>query len=272
MSLDDSEYDTAKSIATLIKASSTSKNLLLPPPMSWADVKRLLDVDEDENVEPADDTDDVLADAIVDAARSLVHTERVGNIEVSVDVGASLAALFDRNAPQSKELKPRLLLAWHLTNDTASLAGMLTCCHWARDTTLGTDRFTQTFCDRIANLPRLSSSTTLFIDVVASRGRPQGVGALLVLSAYQLVMRSRSLQVLCTIAVTEAGKRMFEQLGFNTYRFREDGGTSTFCWIKAGELQAANIDRRLRLHREMPKYCWRKGATARTSSRKYPRC
>ena len=272
MSWDNDAYSSTRSVTALVKAACASKNLLIPSPLSFHDVARLIDVDEDESVSPREDQDDPLAQEICDAAEALEYTERSGGVETTVSVTDSMAALFDRSSAEAQALKPRLFIAWRMQGDSQqSVAAMLCACLYSRDETLGTQRFTQSYCAQ-HRIPRIGENS-LFIDVVSSRrGQPHAAGALLVLSAYLLVMRSRSLDTLATIAVTPSMKRLCEQLGMETFDYREDGAQRTFAWAKKGDLSASDIAGRLRLHREFEELCWRAGATARTQDKRYPRC
>lgn len=267
-SLDSEGFDSKRSIATIVKASCASKGVLIPPPYPYSSIKRLIDVDEDENVTVSEDTEDTLADDIVEAAEELAYTERgQGGVETGVSVTASLAALFDRNCAEAKELKPRLWLAFH----DESIVGMLVACLWTRDDTLGTTRFNADACSR-HRIPRFSGTNTLFVDVVSAGGRPHGVGALLLLSAYLLVSRSRTLEYLCTIAVTQQGRTLCERLGMHSHAYREGGAQRALCWAKGGELTASDINSRLRLSQAVLDQCWRTGLTPRTRDKVYPRC
>ena len=268
--LESEDYNTKRSIATIVKASCASKGLLIPPPYSYSAIKRLIDVDEDESVTASEDTDDPLAEELVEAAEDLRHTERAHGVETSVEPTASLAALFD-STPEARELKPRLWLAWDV-QDEPQIVGILTACAWTRDDSLGTTRFTGDLCSQ-HRIPRFTSTNTLFVDVVSSRrGAPHGVGALCLLSAYGLVSRSRSLEYLCTIAVTDQGRTLCEKLGMRSYAYREGGARFALCWTKGGELKASDINRRLRLKSSVIEQCWRSGLTPRTSEKRYPRC
>ena len=271
MPWDNDAYSSTRSITALVKAACASKNLLIPTPLSFHDVARLIEVDEDESVSPREDQDDPLAQELCDAAEALEYTERASGVETTVSVTDSMAALFDRSSAEARALKPRLFIAWRMQGDSQqSDAAMLCACLYSRDETLGTQRFTQSYCAQ-HRIPRLGENS-LFIDVVSSRGQPQAAGALLVLSAYLLVMRSRTLEYLCTIAVTAKIKRLCEQLGMDTYEYREDGAQRTFAWCKKGDLSASNIAGRLRLRREFSELCWRAGATTHTQDKRYPRC
>tara|TARA_B110000046_G_scaffold180863_1_gene212125 strand:- start:281 stop:1093 length:813 start_codon:yes stop_codon:yes gene_type:complete len=270
MPWDNDAYNSTRSITALVKAACASKNLLIPSPLSFHDVARLIEVDEDESVSPREDQDDPLAQELCDAAEALEYTERSGGVETTVSVTDSMAALFDRSSAEAKALKPRLFIAWRMQGESQSIAAMLCACLYSRDETLGTDRFTHTYCAQ-HGIPRLGDNS-LFIDVVSSRGQPHAAGALLVLTAYNMVMRSRALDYLCTIAVTPKMKRLCEQLGMDTFDYREEGAARTLAWSKKGDLSASDIAGRLRLHREFSELCWRAGATQRTQDKRYPRC
>lgn len=268
--LSDESFNTSRSLATLVKAAAASRGVLLQPPLNFSSVKRLIEVDPDtEEINVNEETDDVLAEQLVDAAAELSFVERQGSSEVSVDPSSSLAALFDKDCVEAKELKPRLFLAWNVSSDP-EICGILTACEFSKDATLGTNRFTQSYMDQ-HSIPRLTANNCLFIDVVSSSGDPRGTGALLVCNSYLTVFRSRKFDYLATIAVSQPGQNLFERLGFHTHSFRE-GTQRKFCWIKAGELTAVDANRRLRVDSKLPDLCWRHGFSARTSHKRYARC
>jgi hypothetical protein len=267
---DNESYNTSKSITTLVKTSAAAKSILLPPPLHYHAVKRLIIVDEDESIDADDEQEDELGEDIVEAASRLSFAEQQGSTHVSVDVAGSLAALFDRDCKLARDLKPRLWLAWDLSNDP-NIQGMLTACEWSRDQSLGTERFTSKFCDD-HSIPRLSANNCLFIDVVSSSRSKYGVGALLLLSAYLLVCRSKKYEFLATIAVTEQGRKLTEQIGMHAYSYREGGGKRSFSWCKANELTASDISRRLRVPSEIESVCFRDGYSHRTHHQKFSRC
>ena len=270
MPFDSESYNTTRAITSLVKASASSKNLLIPSPLSFRDVARLITVDpDDESVTPNENSDDPLGEEIVEAAEDLEHTERSGGVETTVSVTDSLAALFDSSSAGAKLLKPRLFVAWSVTNATQTIAALGCVCLYSRDATLGTERFTQSYCVQ-HSIPRLGANT-LFVDVVSSRG-PQAAGTLLFLSAYLQVMRSRTLEYLATICVTPSMRRLCEQLGMGLFDYREGGAQRTFAWARKGDLEASNINARLRLTRDFEAKCFRDGLTARTAGLKYPRC
>ena len=270
VAMEDESFNTTRSMATIVRASATSKGVLLLPPLNYSSVKRLIQV-ADDSVSPNPDSNDSLGDEICSAANDLMFTETKGNSLISVSPAHSLAALFDADSPQAKALKPRLFLALYISADRPSIVGILTACEFSRDDTLGTTKFTQGYLDT-HSIPRLSGSNCLFVDVVSSSGQPQGVGALLVLNAYITVMRSRKYDYLCTIAVSESGRTLCQQLGFKTHPYRVSGTQRQLCWIKAGELKATLVSQRLRLVKTLPNICWRHGFTARTSHKRYDRC
>ena len=108
MSYDDSEtYNSTKSLTAMFKVACATKGVNIMPPLSYYDVRRLIDID-DEEVTAAEDADE-LGEPLVEAAESLAHEERVGNSQVTVEPVQSLALLFDSS--EAKSLKPRLLVA-----------------------------------------------------------------------------------------------------------------------------------------------------------------
>ena len=266
---DDESFSTPKSVATLVKAAATARSILLQPPLNYSSVKRLIAVDEDEEISPNPESDDQLAEEICEAAANLEFTETQGSSEVSVAPAHSLAALFDADSPEARNLKPKLYLGWDISEEP-QIVGMLTCCEWSRDSTLGTTKFTQAYCDS-HSIPRLSASNALFVDVISASGTPRGVGALLMINCYLSVCRSRKYEYLSTIAVSAPGKSLCSKLGFHRHSYR-DGTQRDFCWAKAGELSAADLDQRLRIDRAIPDLCWRHGFLARNSHVRYSRC
>jgi len=268
--LEDDSFKTKRSLGTLVKAAATARSVLLQPPLNFSSVKRLIEVDEDtEEISANEECDDQLAEELVDAAADLSFTERQGSSEISVDPSASLATLFDKDSQDAKTLKPRLYLAWEMS-DAPNICGILTACEFSRDDSLGTSKFSQSYMDS-RGIPRLSANNCLLVDVVSSSGDPRGVGALLLISAYMTVFRSRKYEYLAAVAVSAPGKSLCERLGFHTHSFRE-GTQRQFCWIRAGELSAADLNRRLRVDSKLPAVCWRHGFTARTSHKRYARC
>jgi hypothetical protein len=270
--LDNVSYDSKRSIATFFKIACTSRNLLIPAALPYSQVKRLILTDEeDDSVVVADEEcDDELAEVLVESASGLSFTERVGNSEVSVDVMASLATLFDRDSAEARALKPRLFLAYAIRDNEAEIKGILTCCNFERDPSISTQRFTQAYCTQ-HDIPRLSNA--LLIDCVASTRESElrGTGALLVLAACIACQRSKTLDLICTVAVTTAGKRLFQVLGFNEHKYREGTPRSLF-WVRPNELRAIDIQRRLRWDPSVQAKCWRRGMQQRTQNTFYPRC
>ena len=201
---------------------------------------------------PNEDSDDILGEEIRTAAEELAFEMTEGNIHLVVDPVASIAVMFDAESSFARQLKPRLWLAWDV-EDEPKIVGMLTACEWTRDEALGTARFTREVLGQ-HSIPRFSASDTLLVDVVVS-GEPHGTGALLLLSAYLLVCRSKSLKYITCIAVSASGRTLCEKLGFNTYSYRERGAQRVLCWAKKHELRASDANRRLRVHRSLPDLC-----------------
>jgi hypothetical protein len=118
MPWDNDAYNSTRSITALVKAACASKNLLIPSPLSFHDVARLIEVDQDESVSPREDQDDPLAQELCDAAIALEYTERSDGVETTVSVSDSMAALFDRSSAEARALKPRLFIAWRMQGDS----------------------------------------------------------------------------------------------------------------------------------------------------------
>ena len=260
---DSESYNEPKSLTSLLRVASSQLGITTAT-LSYHEVRRLVDID-DEEVEAKEDAEDDMAEALVDASESLAYTERVGGNEVTVEPLSSIALLFDVEA---KDLKARVLLAMD-SRRSLDISAILVCCDFARDDGLGTTRFTAAYCTQ-HRLPRFDSST-LFIDVVSSGASPRGAGTLLVLTAYLLAGRSRKYNKCVTVAVTEKGKKLFRDLGWEEHRYREGGPRSLF-YIGKGEMTAQNVQARLRLDDEVKGRCFRPGASARTADKRYARC
>ena len=260
----DSEgYSTPSSLNSLMRVATSSLGVNVIR-LSYHQMRRLVDID-DEVVTPSEDADDDLAEALVEAAEELAYTERVGNTEVSVEPLQSIALLFDSG--EAKSVKARLFLAVDARR-SLDISAMLIACDFTRVEGLGTNRFTQAYCTQ-HSIPRLDSST-LFIDVVASAANPRGAGTLLVLACYLLAQRSQKYRV-ATVGVSNQGKKLFRDMGWEEHNYRE-GGPRTLFWIETGELKAADVQARLRLDDSVKSRCFRKGASARTANKRYARC
>lgn len=258
------DYDTSKSIATFLRLSQVAVGTLVQT-HSWHAVKRLIEVNSDEEVEAA--SDDPLAEMLVEGAEALRHTEPSGAGEYDIEPTASLAALFDGNSNVAKSLKPKLHLAYDLRTD-ASICGFCSACDWSVDESLGTSRFVASYL-REHKLPHFDSSWVL-IDVIAS-SKPM-TGALLCLQVY-LAAKAKSGVV--AIAVTKGGKSLFSKLGFESHPFREEGGHKALMYAPAGSLSMATINRRLKFAGDkelLSSICWRFGLTPKTSGSLVRRC
>ena len=232
----DERYDTSSAIQTFCRLASVTLGTLVPPNFSYHTIKRLISFDEEDGLEPQ--SDDPLAELLVEASDELGSTVIEGSYEVEVDPSASLATLFAGSF--GKGAKARLFLAFDL-RDAAKICGFLTCCEWTRDASLGNERFNQSYCAS-NKLPRFGSGW-LFIDVVASA--KAGSGALLVLQAYLLACRARRYEGVCAVCVTKKGRSLFQSLGFELHGYRE-GAPRTLAYATAGSLSMRHIMRRLR--------------------------
>ena len=292
----DDRYDQHhKNLTTYVKLASTSLGVVLSQPLHYHAVRRLIHVTEGDELEANEESEDALAELLVEAAHGLHFEEEVGARVVEVDAAASVAALFDPECSTAKAYKPLLFLAIDVRSpagvqgesggdsrkdgarkdgDGARICGLATVCEWVRDATLGTERWTKPELAK-AGAPRLDSSW-LLIDVIASRHR--GCGVLLAVQVYLMVTRSRKHSGVVALAVTKAGRDMFAKLGFSTHTYRASGQSITLCYARAGTLSLQRIRRRLSFSGDqvlLDSLCWREGYTSRTSGssgKVYSRC
>ena len=75
---------------------------MIQPPLNYAAVKRLIQVEKDESISPNEDSNDILGEEICTTAEDLAFEERQGSIQLSVDPAASIAALFDGESDFAK--------------------------------------------------------------------------------------------------------------------------------------------------------------------------
>ena len=267
-----------KILTTYHRLAGIALGVVTPPSLTFHMVRRLISVDEEtEEVSANEESTDPLAQLLVEAASSMAFSEETSSHVMDVDASASLAALFDGDA--AKSLKPRLFVAISVRatssssasagDEDARICGLLTTCEWTRDATLGTERFTQKELSKLG-APRLDSSW-LLIDVVASKRR--GCGVLLALQAYLLACKSRQYHGVVALAVTRAGRQLFEKLGFATHAYREGGVSKALCYARAGSLSLMQIRRRLAFPGSttlLESYCYREGV--RDADKIYSRC
>jgi hypothetical protein len=260
-------FDSAKSLATFARLTGIASGTLVAPPLSFHDVRRLITVTEDDEVEPNEESDDPLSELLVEAAANLATSHRVGSSVVDVDPEGSLSTLFDGESDLARSLKPKLFLAYDLT-DGASICGFCSTCQWTVDDALSTKKLTAAYC-REHDVPRFTSSDTWIIDVVAS-SKPK-TGAQLVLAVYLMAMRSKTIRYLTAVAVSPEGKSLFAKMGFRTHSFRE-GTARTLCWIKAGDMRAEDLHQRLDWDEAIESVCWRRALTPRAKHSLLSRC
>ena len=284
----DERYDEShKTLATYVKLASTSLGVVLSQPLNYHAVRRLVQVTEDEELEANEESEDALAELLVEAAHELRFEEEVGARVVEVDAAASVAALFDPECSTAKAYKPLLFLAIDVRSGGsdgsrsggsrggggggARICGLATVCDRVRDATLGTERWTQQELAK-AGAPRLDSSW-LLIDAIASRQR--GCGVLLAVQVYLMATRSRKHSGVVALAVTKSGRDLFAKLGFSTHTYRASGQSITLCYARSGALSLQRIRRRLSFSGDqvlLDSLCWREGYTHRTSGKVYARC
>lgn len=227
-------------------------------------IKRLIEVDGDDI---AADSDDPLAELIVDGVKALPSVESDSQGELSIDPPASMAALFQDHS-LARSLKPKLFLGLDLQDD-AAVCGMLTMCTFERDDALSTSRLSQTYCST-HRLPCIDSNWKL-VDVVASS--KHGTGALLLLSALIHAARAKKTGIV-SVGVTRAGRRLFESFGFSTeHSWRERGSQRYLCYCRLSDLHLADLHARLRVHDSLlTDVCFRNGLTARSMHNLVGRC
>ena len=227
-------------------------------------IRRLIDVEGDDITA---DSDDALGEQIVDGVKALPSMETDGKGELSIDPPASMAALFQDHS-LARSLKPKLFVGFDL-QDEATVCGMLTMCTFERDDALSTSRLSQTYCTT-HKLPRIDSNWQL-VDVVASS--KQGTGALLLLAALIHAARAKKTGIL-SIAVTRAGRRLFQSFGFDTeHGWRERGSQRYLCYTRLADVQLADLHSRLRVHDSLlTDVCFRNGLTPRSVHNLVGRC
>lgn len=263
--LDDARLDQIRFFSLYAKLAAIQLGTLVNA-HDYHTVKRLVQVEEESIV--AAESEDPLAEILVEGILSLPSTERDGATELSIEPGGSMAALF-QDHPLARALKPKLWIAYDLQDEEPVVCGMLTSCLYERDDALSTTRLTHQYCSR-HGLPRLDSNWTL-IDVVAS-SKP-GTGALLLLSAIVTAARQKRTGI-CSIAVTKAGRRLFASFGFETsHGWREKGGHRYLCHARISDLHLADLHRRLRVHDALiTDVCFREGLTKASKDRLIGRC
>lgn len=262
------QFDSAKSLQIYSKLTQIALGTIVPPSYNFHAIRRLLRIDDDD-VTPA--SDDPLASALIKAASSMKHTERSGQVEVDVEPLISLATLFDSASPTAKGLHPKLYLAYDLRKASVPICGLTSVCDFTRDDSLGTERFSQAFC-RDHDLPRFGSDW-LLIDIVASK--KHGTGALLILQVYMLACRARDKAGVCAVAVTKSGKKLFADLGFESFSFRDDGLSKSFMYARANSLTLTKMIQRLSFPGDkvmLEDLCFRFGLTEKSSDRVMGRC
>ena len=113
----------------------------------------------------------------------------------------------------------------------------------------------------------------LLVDVIASKKR--GSGALLILQAYMLACRARDKAGVCAVAVTRSGKKLFADLGFESFSFRDDGLSKSLMFARANGLALSKMIERLHFPGSkvmLEDICFRFGLTDKTSDRVLGRC
>ncbi|MDC0525415.1 hypothetical protein OAO87_00355 [bacterium] len=234
---------------------------------SYNDIKRLIRTIDDSDEEGIEaNSEDPLAERLVEGIAALPNSERDAAGELEISPSASVGALF-QPIPEARELRPRLWIGFDLSNDDAPVCAMLTACDFTTDKALSTARFTSQYLTT-HSLPRFDAQWTL-IDVVSASKK--GAGGLLALHAYLAATRAHRKGV-CSIAVTKAGKRLFDTLGFDcSHSWREKGSVRYLCHASA--LHMEDIHAKLKVADPLlQQICWREGLTERSRASLVGRC
>ena len=259
VSADNADLSNPKHLQTYAKLIGIQTGLLVQA-LNYNDVKRMVDID-DEDVEPGDDP---LAEILIDGLQEMETDD-----DAEIRPIGSVAALFDKGDLQ-KSLRPRLLAAYSL-RDGVSMVGAVVTCLFARDETLGTSILTQSWCAS-HSLPRFDARWSL-IDVIASQQQP--AGALLTLHAILAASRARMAGV-CAVAATAAGHRLLRSLNFTCVAFRERGSQRHICYLRLPQdLSFAHVKRKLRFDGDVQivgSVCWRDSISARAKYSIVGRC
>ena len=256
---DGNTLNAAKHIAVYAKVVGIQTSLLVQS-LSYHDVKRMISIDDDEVVHAGDDP---LSSLLVDGITQLSCSDEYCEIHPI----ASISALFDTGDLQ-RSLKPRLFMAISL-RDNVQLVGCVTTCLFLKDSSLGTDLFSHSYCSK-NSLPRFSN--WLFVDIVASRAKPSG-GLLLVHAILQCCRLK--LHGCCAVAVSNGGHKLLKSLNFSSYKFKEHGSVRHMCYLRTQDISFKHIKQHLKFagsERIIDEICWRDSLSTRALSSLVGRC
>lgn len=301
VSIDDGQWDNAKNMAMIAKVAAVQTSLLVNS-YGYHDIARLIsmkdqceDEDEDEEEEEDDDddrteveetddeddccegkylvaqSDDPLAEVLVNSLEALESTVREGPNELYISPALSVGELFQKGNKGARDLKPRLLLVFDLTSDDAACVGALTACKWTLRDDLLTSRFTNQYITR-HKLPR-NLSSYLFIDVISASKPPSGLLMMLTLAVY--AARSKYAGI-AMVAVSKKGIALGRNFGCESHAYREDGAARQLMHIALADISVAHVNRKLRIgsanNKVLTQLCARHGLGKTNAQKIYTRC
>ena len=124
-SLDNDGFDSTKPMTLFLKTVSIQCGIMAVP-YSGPDLRRWIDVDDDDEISVSENTEDPLAELLYDSLTDLSQEDiQVGNNLVDVNPAASVSVLA-RKTPESRALKARVWLAYDLRDDNANVVAVVT--------------------------------------------------------------------------------------------------------------------------------------------------
>ena len=281
--LDSDEFNTGKNIGMVTKISSVATQILVNQ-YSYADVVRMIKVtdrgggssDDDDSEDGTEDECDIrlvaksrdpLAETLATCIESMETTVREGSDEISISPAMSVAELFHKD---SKQLKPRLFVAFDLSSDDADCVGVSTVCNFVESSDCLTKRFTSSYLRR-NSIPDLSDY--LLIDTISTRKPPSGL--MILLNILTTALKSKK-EGICMVSVTKQGKQLGRNFGMSHHAYTEDGASRELHYMPLSDFSLSHLNRKLRLGHANTKIltelCTRNGLTSGTRGKIYPRC
>jgi hypothetical protein len=264
VSVDDEAMNSSKVLKLYLKLAETRSSTLCAR-YSYNDLRRFFQVagDSDEEVHQITvrqdgPVDDPLASMLRSGLSNLPKNDIGAASDDDVELVASIAVLIEADL---RQYKPMCFVAYDLSAPTTDICGSLTAASFVADVSFQTQQLTDAY-NRRHKLPNFDDNW-LLIDVVSSSKR--GTATILLLHVYLAAMRAKK-EGLVAVAVTASGKRLFENLGFESHK-RE------IFYLHANSLSLARVHRRLQLDNAIvTQICWRKGLTEKTASSVISRC
>jgi hypothetical protein len=258
VAVDNDAMSSAKVFRLYLKLAEVKSSTLCAK-YTYHDLRRFFSVAGKHEIRLRDDgPDDPLASLLSDGLRALPKNDNGASSSDDVELVASLAVLIE---PDLKRYKPMCWIAYDLSAPSTQICGAITACSFVADISFQTQQLTDAY-NRRYKLPSFDEGW-LLIDVVSSSKK--GTGTLLLLHAYLAAVRTKK-KGLVAIAVTDSGKKLFDNLGFKNHQ-RE------VFYMSLGELDLPRVHKRLQLDDNLvSKICWRRGLTSRTAASVIGRC